>query len=69
MLKMVLVHCMYLYIQIFIFIFYVYRIQTEGLGGLRPNTIVLCWPLHWKKDFDSYTADAFVRKEKFLFFY
>ncbi|CAF0969423.1 unnamed protein product [Adineta ricciae] len=36
-------------------------IQTEGLGGLRPNTIVLCWPIHWKKDFESYTADAFIR--------
>lgn len=38
------------------------RIQTEGLGGLRPNTIVLCWPSHWKKDFDSYTADSFIRR-------
>ena len=37
------------------------RIQTEGLGGLRPNTIILCWPINWKKDFDSYTADAFIR--------
>ncbi|CAF4390061.1 unnamed protein product [Adineta steineri] len=37
-------------------------IQTEGLGGLRPNTIILCWPIHWKKDYDSYTADAFIRK-------
>ncbi|CAF0943337.1 unnamed protein product [Adineta ricciae] len=36
-------------------------IQTEGLGGLRPNTVVLCWPVHWKKDYDSYTADAFIR--------
>ncbi|CAF3694429.1 unnamed protein product [Rotaria sp. Silwood1] len=36
-------------------------IQTEGLGGLKPNTIVLCWPLHWKKDYDCYTADAFIR--------
>ncbi|CAF2599438.1 unnamed protein product [Rotaria sp. Silwood2] len=36
-------------------------IQTEGLGGLKPNTIVLCWPLHWKKDYESYTADAFIR--------
>jgi potassium/chloride transporter 4/5/6 len=55
-------------IYFYILCIYIYRIQTEGLGGLRPNTIVLCWPLHWKKDFDSYTADAFVRKENFLFF-
>ncbi|CAF3676258.1 unnamed protein product [Adineta steineri] len=36
-------------------------IQTEGLGGLRPNTIVLCWPMNWKSDLNSYTADAFIR--------
>ncbi|CAF3737959.1 unnamed protein product [Rotaria socialis] len=36
-------------------------IQTEGLGGLRPNTIVLCWPSQWKKDFDGFAADAFIR--------
>jgi len=61
----------FIYSNIYFYILYIciYRIQTEGLGGLRPNTIVLCWPLHWKKDFDSYTADAFVRKENFLFFY
>ena len=38
------------------------RVQTEGLGGLRPNTIVLCWPSHWKTDLDSYPADSFVRE-------
>jgi hypothetical protein len=42
--------------------FLLHRIQTEGLGGLRPNTVVLCWPGQWKKDFDSYTAEAFIRK-------
>ncbi|CAF3991493.1 unnamed protein product, partial [Rotaria magnacalcarata] len=36
-------------------------IQTEGLGGLRPNTIVLCWPSQWRKDFDGYAAEAFIR--------
>ncbi|CAF4626991.1 unnamed protein product [Rotaria sp. Silwood1] len=36
-------------------------IQTEGLGGLRPNTIVICWPTQWRKDFDSFTAEAFIR--------
>ncbi|CAM4750181.1 unnamed protein product [Rotaria magnacalcarata] len=36
-------------------------IQTEGLGGLKPNTIVICWPVNWKKDYEAYTADAFVR--------
>ena len=38
------------------------RIQTEGLGGLRPNTIILCWPTQWRTDLDSYTADSFIRE-------
>jgi hypothetical protein len=46
--------------------FFLHRIQTEGLGGLKPNTIVLCWPTQWRKDFDSYTAEAFIRKGIFL---
>ncbi|RNA10301.1 solute carrier family 12 member 6 isoform X2 [Brachionus plicatilis] len=25
-------------------------IQNEGLGGLRPNTILINWPENWKKD-------------------
>jgi hypothetical protein len=44
-----------------------YRIQTEGLGGLRPNTIVICWPTQWRRDFDSYTAEAFTRKRNFIY--
>ena len=32
-----------------------YRIQTAGLGGLKPNTIVLGWPNSWrKKEEDSW---------------
>ena len=29
------------------------RIQTEGLGGLRHNTIILNWPEKWNKDYFS----------------
>ncbi|CAF1013600.1 unnamed protein product [Rotaria sordida] len=36
-------------------------IQTEGLGGLRPNTVILCWPTQWKKDFNGFSAEAFIR--------
>ena len=31
----------------------IYRIQTEGLGGLRHNTIILNWPEKWNKDYFS----------------
>ena len=29
----------------------IYRIQNEGLGGLRPNTILINWPENWNQSF------------------
>lgn len=29
--------------------FYFYRVQTMGLGGLKPNTVILGWPYGWSK--------------------
>lgn len=44
-------------------------IQSVGLGGLRPNTIVLNWPDKWYKDSvergddeENLTLNGFVRK-------
>ena len=35
--------------------FHSFRIQTAGLGGMKPNTIVLGWPNSWrKKEEDSW---------------
>jgi potassium/chloride transporter 4/5/6 len=35
--------------------FFFFRIQTAGLGGMKPNTIVLGWPNSWrKKEEDSW---------------
>lgn len=28
----------------------VYLIQSSGLGGLEPNTILLAWPNQWEDD-------------------
>lgn len=28
----------------------VYLIQSSGLGGLEPNTVLLAWPNSWEDD-------------------
>lgn len=35
-----------------------YRIQTEGLGGLRHNTIILNWPEKWNKEYFQRSINA-----------
>jgi potassium/chloride transporter 4/5/6 len=27
----------------------IFRVQTLGLGGLKPNTVILGWPYGWSK--------------------
>lgn len=34
--------------------------QTAGLGGLRPNTILMGWPYGWREDRDHLKVNAFV---------
>ena len=35
------------------------RVQSAGLGGLKPNTVMLSWPHDWKND---PKWQAFIRK-------
>ena len=46
----------HIYLRTFEYIFTILqRIQTAGLGGMKPNTIVLGWPNSWrKKEEDSW---------------
>lgn len=27
-----------------------FRIQTIGLGGMKPNTVIVGWPYSWRQD-------------------
>ena len=33
----------------------VYRVQTCGLGGMKPNTVILGWPNSWRRREDDST--------------
>lgn len=36
------------------------RIQTAGLGGLKPNTVILGWPYGWRQSEDERTWQVFL---------
>ena len=35
--------------------YFLSRIQTSGLGGMKPNTVILGWPNSWRKREDDGT--------------
>lgn len=35
-------------------------IQTSGLGGLKPNSVIVSWPTGWKNDSDPLKVKTFV---------
>ncbi|KAL7670353.1 hypothetical protein ACOME3_005291 [Neoechinorhynchus agilis] len=44
---------------------FVTGIQCSGLGGMRPNTVVLCWPTEWQhlsadESFEKLTYQTFI---------
>jgi len=36
-------------------------VQTTGLGGLKPNTVILGWPYGWRQDEDKRSWQAFLQ--------
>jgi len=39
----------------------VFRIQTTGLGGMKPNTVILGWPYGWRQSEDEKTWRVFLQ--------
>ena len=37
------------------------RIQTTGLGGMKPNTVILGWPYGWRQSEDDKTWQVFLQ--------
>lgn len=38
-----------------------YAIQSSGLGGLEPNTLVLGWPNNWREDEHYHNSEVSVQ--------
>ncbi|XP_070491619.1 solute carrier family 12 member 4 isoform X4 [Chironomus tepperi] len=36
-------------------------VQTTGLGGMKPNTVILGWPYGWRQDEDKRSWQAFLQ--------
>lgn len=39
----------------------IYSIQTIGLGGMKPNTVILGWPYGWRQNVDRRTWHVFLQ--------
>lgn len=40
--------------------FVVYSVQTTGLGGMKPNTVILGWPYGWRQSEEDRTWRTFL---------
>jgi len=44
-----------------VIIYLVFRIQTTGLGGMKPNTVILGWPYGWRQSEDEKSWRVFLQ--------
>ena len=40
---------------------YARRVQTTGLGGMKPNTVILGWPYSWRHSEDDGSWQLFLK--------
>lgn len=40
---------------------FIYSVQTIGLGGMKPNTVILGWPYGWRQSDDERTWQVFLQ--------
>lgn len=45
---------------LFIIFSYLFRIQIAGLGGLKPNTVILGWPNSWQQSENDRSWQVFL---------
>lgn len=41
-----------------------HMIQSSGLGGMRPNTVVMGWPHAWRQSEDPHSWKTFISESK-----
>nr|CAD7573788.1 unnamed protein product [Timema californicum] len=54
-------HIVVLNTKVYCIVLYCCSIQTSGLGGMKPNTVLLGWPYGWRQSEDEKTWQVFLQ--------